>query len=254
MRAVRAIVEAVTRNIAYTRRLPPEFASFPIYVSPSAGLKFLYRPMSSPEVAMLLRLADELVKPGMVVWDVGANLGLFSFAASVRATDSGAVYALEPDLWMSRLIQRTCRRLRPRMAPVHPLPLAASKGIGLHTFRISGRSRAASSLDGFGTTQAGSISETVCVLTVTLDWLLDYLPPPNVLKIDVEGAELAVLEGATKVLTTVRPRVVCEIGAPVAHEVADLFRKHGYRLFNAEQVDPRQELVLPSWNTLALPT
>ena len=46
-------------------------------------------------------MVHEMVRPGDVVWDIGANVGLFAFAAANRAGSSGQVIAVEPDLWLS---------------------------------------------------------------------------------------------------------------------------------------------------------
>ena len=82
---------------AATRRLPPPFSGNRIVASGRVGgLKFLFKPSAAwdPE---LLRIAAALVEPGDVVWDVGANVGLFAAAAASRAGPTGRVIAVEAD-------------------------------------------------------------------------------------------------------------------------------------------------------------
>jgi hypothetical protein len=98
---LRKSVEYLSRGLVFKRRLPPEFHHFPIYVSPEAGLRYWSR-MSRVD-PMLYRMARELVKPSASVWDIGANVGLFSICASSLAGQEGHVVAVEPDIsW------RTC--------------------------------------------------------------------------------------------------------------------------------------------------
>jgi len=146
----------------------------------------------------------EFVTPGAVVWDVGANVGLFSFAAANMAGPGGLVVALEPDAWLVATFAAQCARSTGR--------LSASKGRtcrgGLRRLRSDvlprARSRAANHLAEFGTTQTGGSREQQLVVAVTLDWLMDSMPAPSVVKIDVEGAELEVLKGASLLFETVR--------------------------------------------------
>jgi FkbM family methyltransferase len=49
------------------------------------------------------------------------------------------------------------------------------------------------------------------VPTVTLDWLATQFPAPDVIKIDVEQAELAILRGASSVLRAALPTIVCAV-------------------------------------------
>jgi hypothetical protein len=58
----------------------------------------------SPE---LFSLAEKLIRPGDVVWDVGANVGLFTFAAAAKTGPTGKVLAIEPDPWLGTLLRRS---------------------------------------------------------------------------------------------------------------------------------------------------
>ncbi len=82
---LRKVIERFSRGVVFKRRLPPEFHRFPIYVSPEAGLRYWSR--TSKVDPMLYRMARELVKPSASVWDVGANVGLFSICASSQITN-----------------------------------------------------------------------------------------------------------------------------------------------------------------------
>jgi FkbM family methyltransferase len=199
-------------------------------------------------------MAAELVQPGDVVWDIGANLGLFAFAAAARAGSQGRVFAAEPDTWLVSLLHRSAREPSRAAAPVEILPLALSDSIGLARFHIATRARAASFLDGAGTDAAGGVRETQTVMSTTLDWLCQHIPAPNVLKIDVEGAELQVLRGAEKLLTTARPKLLCEVSRN-AEQVSALLRRLGYELYDATTEFPgRQPTPVATWDTLALPS
>lgn len=54
--------------------------------------------------------------------------------------------------------------------------------------------------------------EEYTVPTFTLDWLIDNQPRPNLIKCDVEGAEVEVFRGQLKTLKEIRPVIMCEVG------------------------------------------
>ena len=57
------------------------------------------------------------------------------------------------------------------------------------------------------------------VAAFNLDWLLSQLPIPDIVKIDVEGAELEVLSNQVRMLNEVRPVIVCEVGSNTADQL-----------------------------------
>jgi len=252
---LRGFIERLSRGVVVRRHLPREFGSLPIYVSPEAGLRYWRRDLSSVD-PMLLRMVRELVKPGHVVWDVGANLGLFTFSAAALAGPSGHVLAVEPDLWLAQLLQRSAAGIRQRTAaPVSVLCAAVSETNGVGQLSIAGRSRATNHLvESDGSTQTGGQRGLQNTLKVTLDFLLEHFPAPSVLKIDVEGSEAGVLRGASRLLQTARPVIWCEVDPGNAKTVAELLHASQYRIYPAAlDPDKRTTLLTASWDTLAVP-
>ncbi|HSI33660.1 MAG TPA: FkbM family methyltransferase, partial [Tepidisphaeraceae bacterium] len=140
-------------------------------------------------------------------------------------------------------------------APVRVLCAAVSApGARLATFKIASRSRSANALAGFGLTTAGGAIEEGVVPLFTLDDLLaeNAAPPPGVLKVDVEGAEVALLSGAVRMLGDVRPIIHIEVDPANAEAVGAVLTGHGYRLFDADAPD-RETGARAAWNCLAMP-
>jgi FkbM family methyltransferase len=248
------MTEHLTRDWVVRRRLPSEFGRVPIHVSPSAGLRYLLRPMDAVDPT-LLDLVKEFVEPGSTVWDIGANVGLFAFAATSLAGPEGLVVALEPDAWLVQLLRRSALRQSANSAPVQVIPAAVASSLSVRTLCLASRSRAANYLAEFGTIQTGGSREEQSVVAVTLDWLLEFCPPPSVLKIDVEGAELEVLNGARRLFETVRPTVLCEVIPDTSEAVTEFFASYRYRLFDGETpASLRAALPDAPWSTIAIPS
>ena len=69
---------------------------------------------------------------------------------------------------------------------------------------------------------------------MTLDWLLESQPAPRVVKIDVEGAELEVLNGGRRLFETVRPVVLCEVIPSSERAVTRFLESRDYQIFDGE--------------------
>lgn len=232
---IRHILKRLSRGVVLKRRLPREFGAVPVLVSPECALGYWRYNLKSVD-PFLLSMVTELVRPGMDVWDVGANSGLFSFAA---AGIGAQVLAIEPDTWLANLLHRSVLTNR---LPVTVLAAAVADESGISALHLSEHGRASNSLQGSGPPQ-----DTV---TVTLDWLLEHSPTPQLVKIDVEGCEAAVLRGAAKLLQT-RPIVLCEVTRD-HDDVASLLGAAGYILYAAREA-ARHPLQRPSYDTLAVP-
>jgi FkbM family methyltransferase len=165
------------------------------------------------------------------------------------------VLAVEADGWLAGLIERSARESPASHARVEVLAAAVADVPGIAELCIARRGRAGNHLQSVaGSTQTGGTREVRQVVAVTPDTLLDRSPAPQVVKIDVEGAELLCLRGATRLLREVRPTLLCEVTEENAEEAGALLRGHGYALFDAATpAGRRQPLQLAVWNTLALP-
>ena len=174
-------------------------------------------------------VAQSYVQPGMTVWDIGANVCLFSFCA---ATKGAKVYAVEADIFLVSLLRRSARETK---LDVTPIPLALSDKLDLVQFHIAERGRSANHI-GVGMSDAGGTRWTETVPCATLDWLAERLTKPEFIKIDVEAMENAVLRGGQRLLREHHPTIFCEVSEyPESRkETTEILRDLGYRLFNVK--------------------
>lgn len=248
----RALIEHLSRDLAFNRPLPARVGGGRVVVSPDASLK-LWRWNLNKAEPRLFDWAEELVGENDVVWDIGANVGLFALAAASLSGTQGFVLAVEADDWLAELLRRSTGMSNAQCARMEVLSAAASNESGLATFNVSARGRSTSHLGSVkGSTQTGGVRYSVQVPTVTLDSLLETRIPPTVLKIDVEGAEYEVLEGGLKLLDAGHPDILCEVSSENATRVGRLLHSLDYELFDLDQrVDSRVPLEIPTFNTLA---
>jgi len=255
---LRLIAERLSRKIVLRRRLPRNFGGQRLYVSPSGGGLRYWRHNLYKVDPHLFRLVDEFVKPGSVVWDLGANMGLFTFAAAHRAGETGFVLAIDGDVDnVSLLLRSRFARKQAGTAEVQVLPVAIGPpGSRFINFTVSERCRATNSIEGFGHDQIGPSREKRAVPLVTADELLQSFRPPNFVKIDVEGAEMEVFKGAHRLLSEARPIIEVEV-APTPEKqtpIRDLFLQHRYKLYNgADPAGQRKPTEMPTFSCLAVP-
>lgn len=144
-----------------------------------------------------VELAQALVRPGDVVMDVGAHLGIYATLLAQLVDTSGLVLAYEPQ---PRMLHRNAAVYRQLIVR----PFAVSETEGSAPF-MSERSSGLSHIEP-GTGQ----NHLPQLMTVTLDDEVKRLQLPQVhfLKIDVEGHEEFVLQGAKQLLTSKEPPIV----------------------------------------------
>ena len=224
---LRKIVERLSRNRIIKRSIVVNDKAFPIFVSPDAQLKYL-KLGSGAFDRDLIQIAEKYLNEHSCVWDIGANVGVFTFAAASVA-HKGSVLAVEADTWLVGVLRKSSRLSNYSALDIQILPAAASNKGGVDSFLVAKRGRASNALEvAGGRSEMGGVRELQYVPTVTLDMLLEKFNAPDFVKIDVEGAELMVIQGAEELITNCRPIFYIEVGANVSEEMLSLFRQKGY--------------------------
>lgn len=248
-------LESLGRHLTLRRRLPARFGPQALWVTPAAALSY-FGSLDRENWRELYDLAEHHVRSGMTVWDIGANAGVFAFAAAHRAGPTGSVLAIEADPWLVELLRRSAGE-RHHRAPVDTLCAAVADTCDLRVFATTGRTRSGSHLDGLSDNSpdlVGAVVRRDPVLTVSLDWLAARRPAPQVLKIDVEGAELLVLRGAGQLLAQHRPIVLFECHTESIAAATEIFTRLNYRLFDYGGGEAHlRSTDRAAYNTLALP-
>ena len=228
------------------------------------GRASIYADLATPLGLLLYRygvrdadiaLTKKLLSPGDVFVDGGANVGLFTLAAAGQVGQTGKVIAFEPAREVRlRLMQNVALN---RLLQVEIVPFALSSAPGEATFRSFDIAGAGLNHLGPSEEESGSVES---VKLTTLDAVVGATDRRRLalLKLDLEGAEHAALQGASEILRDVRPDIIIEIeeshlkrlGSTV-DDVADLLRSHDYMFFKARKSHAGEVALSPLTNGLA---
>lgn len=179
----------------------------------------------------------QFLKSGMTVLDIGAHHGLYTLLASNRVGPHGRVFAFEPSPRELRRLRWNLLLNRCRNVSVVPFALGCSEGTA-EFFVCLGQETGCNSL------RPPVVNEPVSkveVMTTTLDHYLERVGIDKVdfVKMDVEGAELDVLKGASRLLNNSKPLILCELAdvrtEPWGYssvEIYDLLKSCGYAWFS----------------------
>ena len=168
-----------------------------IYLNPSESRMMLERALGVYEYTEMAAAA-RVIRPGMTAVDVGANKGDYALMFARLVGPSGRVLAFEPDDRNLGWVRRSVRANGYRNVETFPYALADADGEALfNPGRASGWGSLVASRSGVDAEHA------VPVQTRRLDSVAAELgiPSIDVLKVDVEGAELGVLRGARALLS-----------------------------------------------------
>lgn len=170
-----------------------------------------------------LRFVRDSLWPGQVAVDVGCHKGAYTYWMRRRVGPSGIVFAFEPQPRQVAYLRDAFAAMRYDNVVLVPMALSCAAGrLPLHVPAGAGCTHAASleargREPGAGSGDFHSVLPASCsqlVDVTTLDAFFAKQPRgPNFLKVDVEGHELAVLEGARHTLETHRPTLLVECEA-----------------------------------------
>lgn len=211
----------------------------------------------------------ELVGPGAVCVDVGAEFGLYTWTLAGLVGPRGHVHAVEPQPGPAAFVDAVRAVLLAEHVSVHRTALGAVPGSGALSLPrrgllpVHGRAFLTTGADGLGSNAEFAHHDEVAVAVSTLDDLvadlrLDRL---DLVKVDIEGAEATLLAGAGRTLERFRPALMLELedrhltrfGTRVTDVVNDL-AGHGYRPWSWRGRWAPRRPDDPGRNVLFLPT
>ncbi len=247
---MRRLAENAVRNRVFRRRMPADFGRRPIWVSPDARLRYL-KPGRAGFESSLLAFAKRFIFPGAKVLDIGGNVGEFALAAAHRAGTGGQVVTVEPDPFLGSLILRTSAEKANRDLSMRLLSAAVSNQQGISCFFISARGRASNALASSGTEDMGGVRQEYLVPVLKLDDIVAEMEGVDVIKIDVEGAEWLVLQGAEDTLDKLRPIILMEVRKN-KNDIFRLLKKKRFLMFDIEDLSLSTSLDQCHFDTIAV--
>ena len=208
----------------------------PIYGGELKGYKFLsdtykeYFSSSYDKDSFDIVLNEIKKKPAAVIYDMGANIGYFSLLCSVSSGSKATIYAFEP---IPSNMSILCRHiLMNKIENIIPVNLAVSDHLGLVDFSADNSSVSYTYKQ--SSEYYGNRAINMKVAIINLDTLMNQFnfSMPDVLKIDVEGAEYDVLKGGVELIKKHRPKILLsthDVHVPgVGKKCLDLITELGY--------------------------
>jgi FkbM family methyltransferase len=217
----------------------PKGLALPILGGPLRGKRWLIRSanyscwLGTYERTKQRAFATE-VRPGAVVFDIGAHVGFYSLLSAVLSKPGGRVFAFEPFPLNAANLRR---HVALNHVPVEVIEAAVADREADGRFEVGADS------------YTGSLGEQGApVRVVTIDGLCiaGKLPQPDIVKVDVEGAEALVLRGASETIRLAQPVIFVAVhGAAARTECLELLEGFGYRTepLTGSGIEPGTEFV-----------
>jgi FkbM family methyltransferase len=190
---------------ATARRAAPAVGTFDVEVD---GLRlhgdhigqlyYVRELLESNRETTFVALLKSAIEPGMTVVEAGAHMGFVTMQSARATGPTGRVFAFEANPRAVPLIERNlaANGLDDRVTVV---PLGLADVAGRHAFYLSGGGDTSSLREPEGE------SERIEITVTTLDTWLDPAVPVDVVKLDIEGGEVAALRGMRETLARAAP-------------------------------------------------
>jgi FkbM family methyltransferase len=192
----------------------------------------LFEGMYQQDVLLAIR---RLARPGGVVLDVGGHHGLMAVVSGQSVGPSGRVFTFEPNPRAREHLTAHLRLNGIHNATIEEVALSDREGVADFYAQSGDVTWNSTIIEGFA--EGFAAVDTIPIQTLMLDtWVERAGVVPTLIKIDVEGSEFLVLQGALKTLARHRPVLIMEfnpLSAKAAgHEVGEylqFLREAGYR-------------------------
>jgi FkbM family methyltransferase len=234
---------AKKRFIPYKEQIIPFDLNLKIAVRPidRLGRRVWLDGYSDRDLAIIL---DALLKPGMCYFDIGAHFGQYTLMASKRNGDTGSVHAFEPTKHTFSQLKRNVEINRLKNVSINNCALFNEETeLEFHVCNKVGMSE----FNSIGSSLRPDDAEVEVVKARTLD---GYCAEHKVgaidfMKIDVEGAELTVLEGGKKLFSSPEApplsvefhEKTCETMGYSTKQLRNMLKGFGYQLYRLDVSD-----------------
>jgi FkbM family methyltransferase len=187
----------------------------------------------------LVQAINDFCTPGMIVYDIGANIGCISLAFARKIGNQGKVFAFEP-------LPKNTQRIKEHIAinlmqdTIRLIPYAVSDNNGKEEFLVYKKhilGKLASSLF-----RNYNYINKIKVKSIFLDHFVynDKNPVPDLIKIDIEGGGIKAIPGMSRILFEAQPILFMELHGPEEQAVAwESLKKNKYEMHKMEKLYSR---------------
>ena len=182
---------------------------------------------------------EDWVKPGHIIYDIGANIGYITLLFAKRTGSEGHVYAFEA---LPANVNRLSSNIEVNnyQERVTIIEAAVQDRTGSSEFLV-GPSHGMGKVQGSAGRNSFEYDNKIQVDGVSIDDFIDNSnnPPPDIIKIDIEGGEVLALPGMNKLLKERHPIVFIELHGSEAAQVSwDVMKTAGYGFSQMESQYP----------------
>lgn len=188
----------------------------------------------------LLQVLKQWVRPGQTVYDIGANVGYLSMILSRWVGSAGVVHAFEA---LPKNVDRFRNHVEANDLPgqinIHAFAITDQRGMSdfyVHDSTAMGKAAGSAGRD-------IQYNSTLDLPSISIDAFIfeDHNPPPDLIKIDIEGGEVLAFPGMVRTLRQKRPLIFAELhGQEAAKTTWIALKNAGYAIFQLQ--DPTTEI------------
>ena len=207
---------------------------------------------------------QETLQRGQVFVDVGANVGYFTLLGASLVGDSGRVVAVEAHPQLADVLQRNVviNGYYGYVTTHNRAAWSEDTQLQFHVRTNFAGNSSAGTIDAEGLRRLGDTEQVLTVDAVRLDELLADLPRVDVMKIDVEGAEVHAITGLARTVEANPDMIIMfewaraqiESVGDTPRQLTDLMSSYGFKfrlLETGDQIDTEALLELPYGNVVA---
>ena len=182
------------------------------------------------------KLLEEVLQIGDEVVDIGANVGMFSLAARSLIGDEGTVYSFEPNPEVQKRLYNNIEINQIKNVIIYPVGLGDSEGN--FTLSVPHINSGEGTISKFRENEYEDAKCHKVQVDVKIGDDVLYEAAPRLIKIDVEGGEVGVLRGISKLISKCRPLIVAEyVPQHLARfdttfdDILSIAKYHSYNIF-----------------------